>query len=120
MRNFKDIIVEKLKVTKNSFDFTWDEFIEALYKYEHIAFQLEDLPNVEGYFDLPEVEYERKKIKIYALAKYDSYTENAIVNVLYSYDGSSLKNDIEISSLDALNDILDQKLISEIYDNLSK
>ena len=32
----------------------------------------------------------------------------------------SYRNDIEISSLDALNDILDQKLISEIYDIISK
>ena len=30
MRNFKDIIIEKLKVTKNSDGFTWDEFINAL------------------------------------------------------------------------------------------
>ena len=119
MRNFKDIIVEKLKVTKNSFDFTWEEFIEALYKYETLAFWLEDLSDIT-YYDLPEVEYEGKKIKIYALAKYDFYTENDIVNVLYSHDGSSLRNDIEISSLEALNDILDKELISEIYDIISK
>ena len=30
MRNFKDIILKKLKVTKNSDGFTWDEFIKAL------------------------------------------------------------------------------------------
>ena len=120
MRNFKDIIVEKLKVTKNSFGFTWDEFIEALYEYEHVAFWLEDLTNVEGYFDLPEVEYERKKIKIYALAKYDSYTKSDTVDVLYSSDGSRLRNDMVISSLDALNDILDKELISEIYSRISK
>ena len=30
MRNFKDIIIEKLKVTKNYGEFTWDEFINAL------------------------------------------------------------------------------------------
>lgn len=34
MRNFKDIIIEKLKVTKNYGEFTWDEFINALYKYD--------------------------------------------------------------------------------------
>ena len=120
MRNFKDIIVEKLKVTKNSFGFTWDEFIEALYEYEHGAFWLEDLTNVEGYFDLPEVEYEGKRVKIYALAKYDSYTKSDTINVLYSSDGSSLRNDMVIRNLDALNDILDQKLISEIYSRISK
>ena len=30
MCNFKDIILEKLKVTNNSDGFTWDEFINAL------------------------------------------------------------------------------------------
>ena len=30
MRNFKDIIIEKLKVTKNSSKFTWGEFVNAL------------------------------------------------------------------------------------------
>lgn len=122
MRNFKDIIVEKLKVTKNSFEFTftWDEFIKALYEHETHAFWLEDLTNVEGYFDLPEVEYEGKRVKIYALAKYDSYTKRDTINVLYSSDGSRLRNDIVISSLDALNSVLDQKLISEIYSRISK
>ena len=38
MRNFKDIIKEKLKVTKNSLTFTWDDFIEALYKYDNSSF----------------------------------------------------------------------------------
>ena len=30
MRNFKDIIIEKLKVTKNSGEFTWGDFVNAL------------------------------------------------------------------------------------------
>lgn len=122
MRNFKDIIVEKLKVTKNSFEFTftWDEFIKALYEYETHAFWLEDLPNIKYYDDLPEVEYEGKMVKIYALVKYDSYTESDTINILFSFYGSRLRNDIVISSLDALNDILDKELISEIYSRISK
>ena len=120
MRNFKDIIVEKLKVTKNSFGFTWDEFIEALYEYEHVAFWLEDLTNVEGYFDLPEVEYERKKIKIYALAKYDSYTKSDTVDVLYSPNEASVRNAAEAHNLNELNSILDPDIISEIYSRISK
>ena len=50
MRNFKDIIIEKLKVTKNYSEFTWDEFINALYKYDdHHDLWFEDLPNINGY-----------------------------------------------------------------------
>ncbi len=116
MRNFKDIILDKLKVSKNSieFTFTWDEFIEALYKLETHMFWLEELPGIK-YNDLPEFEYEGKIAKVYALVMYDSYTKSDTVNILYSPDEVSYKNDIVISSLDALNDIIDQKLISEIY-----
>ena len=61
MRNFKDIIIEKLKVTKNYSEFTWDEFINALYKYDdHHDLWFEDLPNINGYDDLPEFEYDGK------------------------------------------------------------
>ena len=61
MRNFKDIIIEKLKVTKNYGEFTWDEFINALYKYDdHCDLRFEDLPNINGYDDLPEFEYDGK------------------------------------------------------------
>lgn len=120
MRNFKDIIVEKLKVTKNSFDFTWDEFIKAMYEYKTYAVWLKDLPDITYHDDLPEVEYEGKKVKVYALAKYDSYTESDTINVLYSSDGSRLKNDIVISSLGELNNILDKELISEIYRIITK
>ena len=119
MRNFKDIIVEKLKVTKNSFDFTWDEFIEALYKLETHMFWLEELPGIK-YNNIPEFEHEGKIVKVYALVMYDPYTKSDTINILYSPDKISYKNDIVISSLDALNDILDTELISEIYSCISK
>ena len=119
MRNLKDIIIEKLKVTKNSLTFTWDDFIEALYKYDNSSFWLEDLPNINGYDDLPEFVYEGKIVKIVALYKFDSYTLNDTVNVIYSYNESSVRQDMTISSLDSLNNILDQELISEIYEIIS-
>ena len=120
MRNFKDIILEKLKVTKDSLTFTWDDFIEALYKYGDSSFWLEDLPNIDGYDDLPEFKYEGKIVKAVALYKFDSYTLNDTVNVIYSYNESSIRQDMTISSLDSLNDILDQELIAEIYEIISK
>ena len=120
MRNFKDIIIEKLKVTKNSLTFTWDDFIEALYKYDNSSFWLEDLPNIDGYDDLPEFKYEGKIVKAVSLYKFDSYILNETVNVIYSYNESSIRQDMTISSLDSLNDILDQELIAEIYEIISK
>ena len=120
MRNFKDIIIEKLKVTKNSLTFTWDDFIEALYKYDNSSFWLEDLPNINGYDDLPEFKYEGKIVKIVALYKFDSYTLNDTVNVIYSYNESSVRQDMTISSLDSLTSILGYDLILEIYEIISK
>ena len=38
MRNFKDIIIEKLKVTKNSSEFTWGDFVNALNNCEESGF----------------------------------------------------------------------------------
>lgn len=120
MRNFKDIIKEKLKVSKNSLTFTWDDFIEALYKYTSHAFWLEDLPNIDGYNDLPEFEYEGKIVKAVALYKFDSYTLNDTVNVIYSFNESSVRQDMTISDLDGLTSILGYELILEIYDIISK
>ena len=120
MRNFRDFIIEKLKVTKNSLTFTWDDFIEALYKYDNSSFWLEDLPNIDGYDDLPEFKYEGKIVKVVALYKFDSYTLNDTVNVIYSYNESSVRQDMTISDLDELTSILGQELIAEIYEIISK
>ena len=123
MRNFKDIIIEKLKVTKNSseFTFTWDEFVNALYKFVSSAFWLKDLPNIHRYKDLPEFEYEGKIVKAVALVMlYDFSLENKTVNLLYSYNETSIRNYMTIHNLNELTSVLDPDLISEIYDIISK
>lgn len=123
MRNFKDIILEKLKVTKNSneFTFTWDEFVNALYKFVGSAFWLEDLPNIRRYKDLPDFEYEGKIVKVVALVIfYDSSLENKTVNLLYSSNEASIRNIMTIHNLNELNSVLDPDLISEIYTIISK
>ena len=84
MRNFKDIIFEKLKVTNNSDGFTWDEFINTLYKYDHIhhSLQFDDLPDINGYDDLPEFEYDGKTVKLIALVIFDFNFANGTIDVL--------------------------------------
>lgn len=122
MRNFKDIILEKLKVTKNSneFTFTWDEFVNAL-KFVGSAFWLEDLPNIHRYKDLPDFEYEGKIVKVVALViLYDLSLENKTVNLLYSSNEASVRNIMTIHNLNELNSVLDPDLISEIYTIISK
>ena len=123
MRNFKDIIIEKLKVTKNSseFTFTWDEFVDALYKFSGSAFWLEDLPNIHRYKDLPDFAYEGKIVKVVALVMlYDFSLENKTVNLLYSSNEANIRNYMIIHNLNELNSILDLDLISEIYRIISK
>ena len=120
MEQLSTYILEKLRVSKNSSEFTWNEFINALYKYEDGAFWLEDLPNIGGYADLPEFEHEGKLVKAVALVMYDFHLENKTVDVLYSPNEASVRKAMTIHNLDELNSILDSELITEIYDIISK
>ena len=119
MRNFKDIIIEKLKVTKNSLTFTWDDFIEALYNYGDSSFWLEDLPNIDGYDDLPEFEYDGKTVKLSALVMFDLNFENNTIDALYYPDNVSEHRILAIHNLDELTSILGDELSSKIYHIIS-
>ena len=119
MRNFKDIIIEKLKVTKNSGEFTWDDFINALEKNEESGFWLEDLPNVDKFNDLPEFKHEGKLVKVCAIVTYEFYVEDKLVDVLYSADEKHARRVLTIHSLEELNSILGYELVSEIYHIIS-
>ena len=121
MRNFKDIIIEKLKVTKNSGGFTWDEFINALYKYDHDHHSLwfEDLPNINGYDDLPEFEYDGKTVKLGALVMFDFNFANDTIDILYYPDNARDRRIVTIHNLDELTSILGDELSSKIYHIIS-
>lgn len=120
MEQLSTYILEKLRVTKNSAEFTWSEFIDTLYKYEDGAFWLEDLPNIDGYNDLPEFEHEGKMVKVEALVMYSFHLENETLDVLYSPNEASARIAMTIHNLHELNSVLDQELISEIYNSISK
>ena len=115
MRNFKDIILEKLKVTKNSYGFSWDEFLNALYKYDTHSLWFDDLPNINGYDDLPEFEYEGKTVKLGALVMFDVNIENNTIDALYYPDNAGVRRILTIHNLDELNSILGDELSSKIY-----
>ena len=119
MRNFKDIIIEKLKVNKNSGEFTWGEFVNNLEKCEGSGFWLEDLPNVDGFNDLPGFRHEGKLVKVCAIVTYDFYLEDKLVDILYTADERHARRILTIHSLEELNSILGKELISEIYDIIS-
>ena len=119
MRNFKDIIIEKLKVNKNSSEFTWGEFVNNLEKYKGSGFWLEDLPNVDGFNDLPGFRHEGKLVKVCAIVTYDFYLEDKLVDILYTDDERHARRILTIHSLEELNSILGKELVSEIYDLIS-
>ena len=61
MRNFKDIILEKLKVSKDykqEIEFSWYEFIKLIYKHDYVVSLLDiwenDNPIFKDFSDLPE------------------------------------------------------------------
>jgi len=121
MEKLSTYILEKLRVTKGlNYGFTWNEFINALYKYEDGAFWLEDLPNISGYKDLPDFEHDGKIVKAVALIMYDFHIENESVDVLYSPNEASVRKAVTIHSLDELSSIIELELITEIYNSISK
>ena len=119
MRNFKDIIIEKLKVTKNSGKFTWGEFVNALNNCEGSGFWLEDLPNVDGFNDLPGFRHEGKLVRVCTIVTYEFYVEDKLVDVLYTDDEKHARRVLTIHSLEELNSILGKELMSEIYNIIS-
>ena len=121
MEQLSKYILEKLRVTKDlNYDFTWDEFINALYKFDGSAFWLEDLPNISGYKDLPDFEYNGQRVKLVSLVMYDFHLENKNVDILYSPNEASVRKAFTIHNLNELNSVLDPDLISEIYNIISK
>ena len=115
MRNFKDIIIEKLKVTKNSSEFTWGDFVNALNNCEESGFWLEDLPNVDGFDDLPGFRHEGKLVKVCAIVTYEFYVEDKLVDILYTADEKHARRVLTIHSLEEFTSILGDELSSKIY-----
>lgn len=121
MEQLSTYILEKLRVTKGlNYGFTWNEFINALYKYEDGTFWLEDLPNVDGYNDLPDFEYEGKIVKVEALNMFSFHLDNENLDVLYSPNEASTRKAMTIHNLNELNSIIDSELITEIYNIICK
>ena len=119
MRNFKDIIIEKLKVTKNSSAFTWGDFVNALDNQKDGGFWFEDLPNVDKFNDLPGFIHEGKLVRVSAIVTYDFYLKDKLVDVLYTDDEKHARRVLTIHSLEELNSILGKELILEIYNLIS-
>lgn len=121
MEKLSTYILEKLRVTKGlNYGFTWNDFIDALYKHEDGAFWLEDLPYISGYNDLPEFVHDTKTVKAIALVMYDYHMENKTLDLLYSPDETSVRKGMTIHNMEELSCIIEPELITEIYNIISK
>ena len=65
MKQLNNYIFEKLKVsTKFEFNFTWEEFITALYHYDDGSFWFEDIITNREFIKLPETEVLNTKYRV--------------------------------------------------------
>jgi hypothetical protein len=117
MRNFKDIIIEKLKVsTKSEFNFTWEEFINALYNYDDGSFWFEDLISNYAFIKLPETEVLNTKYRVIFVQIDDAYFNKKQVEIGLRQSPFSVTVKMIVHNFDELLKYLDADKINEIYD----
>lgn len=117
MRNFKDIIIEKLKVsTKSEFNFTWEEFINALYNYDDGSFWFEDLISNYAFIKLPETEVLNTKYRVIFVQLDKVYLDKKQVEVGLRQSPFSVTIKMIAHNFDELLQYIDAVKINEIYD----
>jgi hypothetical protein len=117
MRNFKDIIIEKLKVsTKSEFNFTWEEFINALYNYDDGSFWFEDIISNKEFIKLPETEVLNTKYRVIFVQIDDAYFNKKQVEIGLRQSPFSVTVKMIVHNFDELLKYLDADNINEIYD----
>jgi hypothetical protein len=121
MRNFKDIIIEKLKVsTKSEFNFTWEEFINALYNYDDGSFWFEDIISNKEFIKLPETEVLNTKYRVIFVQIDDVYFNKKQVEIGLRQSPFSVTVKMIVHNFDELLKYLDADNINEIYDIFCK
>jgi len=119
MRNFKDIIMEKLKVTTNYVELPdLEDFEEAVYNFNNaheITFEEID----DKYKDLKNCpQYENNGTIYYVVSLYESKRMNSS-KFLYAFcykDESSTINNFMINSMNELVEVLGEELVLQIWD----
>ena len=120
MRNFKDIILEKLKVSKNYIELpNLEDFEEAVYNFNNaheIAFEdidpkYKDIKNLPKYIDKNTV---YNIISVYEAKHYDG---RKYLYIIYSNPKKSFsKLNLMIISMNQLVELLGEDLVLKIWD----
>lgn len=136
MRNFKDIIVEKLKVSKKytpEIDFSWSVFIKHIYNNGYMVRLLDIQENnnhiFKRFYDLPEFKPNTSKPKymnfkpegfIIGLRVDDIDLRNDWLYIMYRLEENGRTGYCRVESFSDLKDFLDAELIIEIYEYLKQ
>ena len=134
MRNFKDIIIEKLKVSKKytpEIDFSWSAFIKLIYKNDWAVSLLDiyenNKPLFKDFYDLPEFTPNTSKPKymfntaggfITGLRVEAEDLHNDWLDIMYRLEENGRTGYCKVESFSDLKDFLDTELIIKIYDYL--
>lgn len=116
MKNLKEYIFEKLKVsTKLEFDFTWEEFITALYYYDDGSFWFEDLITNREFLKLPETRILNTKYRVIFVQLDKFYLDKKQIEVGLRQSPFAITVKMIAHDFGELLEYLDADKINEIY-----
>lgn len=115
---FKESLVsEKLKITnKREFNFTWEEFIKALYNYDGGSFWFEDLITNREFIKLPETEVLNTKYRVIFIQTDDVHLDKKQVEIGLRQSPFAVTVKMIAHNFDELLAYIDADKIYEIYD----
>lgn len=117
MKQINNYIIEKLKVsTKFEFDFTWEEFITALYYYDDGSFWFEDLITNKEFIKLPKVRILTTTYRVIFIQLDKFYLEQKQIEIGLRATPFSVTLKMIAHDFDELLEYLDADKINEIYD----
>lgn len=116
MKQINNYIIEKLKVsTKLEFDFTWEEFINALCNFDDGSFWFEDIITNREFIKLPETEVLNKKYRVIFVQVDKVYLDKKQIEIGLRQSPFALNVQMIAHNFDELLEYLDANKIKEIY-----
>lgn len=114
MRNFKDIILEKLKVSKKNI--TWDDFINILNKQSYSSCWSDELraPNAD-FVKYPDVK-NMDGYKLIYIKSLEHYYQNKWAEIAVKKYPFDSKKNFKIENLEQLLEFIEYDVLEEIYE----
>ena len=117
MKQINNYIIEKLKVsTKFEFDFTWEEFITALYYYADGSFWFEDIITNKEFIKLPQTVVLNTKYRVIFVQLDKFFLEQKQIEIGLRQSPFSVTVKMIAHNFDELLEYIDVNKINEIYD----